>query len=431
MQTGKISLSVNRIAQLEVAPGRSQTIYWDARTPNLGLRVTRTGNKSFIFEASLNDSTVRMTIGSVSSWSIPQAQAEARRLKVLTDQGIDPREQREELKAKSMANQLKAVPAIDIWHEYTSAKKPTWGERHYQDHLEMVRQGGDLIARGRKTGDSNVKQPGILRPILTMPLSKITRDEVHAWLRLESAKRPARTRIALSALKAFLTWTGDQTKYKLLADTSACDRLARELPAKKAKNDCLQVEQLPLWFGAVKKMNNPVLSAYLQILLLTGARRNELAALKWDDVDLQWKMATLKDKIEGQRQIPITPYVSSLLNQLPRVNAYVFSSVSAKSGRIVEPRKAHNGALERAGLPPLSIHGLRRSFGTLAEWVECPAGISAQIMGHKPTAIAERHYRRRPIDLLRMWHTKIELFILEQAGILQPVDSDQKLRLVA
>jgi hypothetical protein len=52
-------------------------------------------------------------------------------------------------------------------------------------------------------------------------------------------------------------------------------------------------------------------------------------------------------------------------------------------------------------------------------------------MGHKPTAIAERHYRRRPIDLLRMWHTKIEFFILEQAGIMQPVDSDQKLRLVA
>jgi integrase len=295
----------------------------------------------------------------------------------------------------------------------------------------MIRQGGDLITRGRKIGDSNVKQPGILRPILTMPLARITRDEVHAWLRLESAKRPARARIALSALKAFLTWAGDQTKYKALADTSACDRLARELPAKKAKNDCLQVEQLPLWFGAVKRMNNPVLSAYLQILLLTGARRNELAALKWDDVDLQWKMATLKDKIEGQRQIPITPYVASLLHQLPRVNAYVFSSVSAKSGRIVEPRKAHNSALERAGLPPLSIHGLRRSFGTLAEWVECPAGISAQIMGHKPTAIAERHYRRRPIDLLRVWHTKIEAFILEQAEVLTPVAIDMKLKLVA
>jgi len=35
--------------------------------------------------------------------------------------------------------------------------------------------------------------------------------------------------------------------------------------------------------------------------------------------------------------------------------------------------------------------------------------------GHKPSAIAEKHYRRRPIGLLRLWHEKIEVWILEQA----------------
>ena len=79
--------------------------------------------------------------------------------------------------------------------------------------------------------------------------------------------------------------------------------------------------------------------------------------------------------------------------------------------------RASSTALTTAGLPALSIHGLRRSFGTLAEWVECPAGVSAQIMGHKPSATAEKHYRVRPLDLLRMWHTKIEDWILEQAGV--------------
>lgn len=72
----------------------------------------------------------------------------------------------------------------------------------------------------------------------------------------------------------------------------------------------------------------------------------------------------------------------------------------------------HVKALAAAGLPALALYGLRRSFGTLAEWVECPAGVSAQIMGHKPSAIAEKHYRRRPLDRLRMWHTKIEDWIL-------------------
>lgn len=58
----------------------------------------------------------------------------------------------------------------------------------------------------------------------------------------------------------------------------------------------------------------------------------------------------------------------------------------------------------------------------MAEWVECPAGVSAQIMGHKPSATAEKHYRVRPIDLLRMWHAKIEAWILNEAGIEQPAE---------
>ncbi|KFB70797.1 MAG: hypothetical protein AW09_004095 [Candidatus Accumulibacter phosphatis] len=92
----------------------------------------------------------------------------------------------------------------------------------------------------------------------------------------------------------------------------------------------------------------------------------------------------------------------------------------------------HNKALTAAGLPGLSIHGLRRSFGTLAEWVECPAGVSAQIMGHKPSATAEKHYRVRPLDLLRQWHTKIEGWILDQAGIEQPAeDRGHGLRVVS
>jgi integrase len=236
--------------------------------------------------------------------------------------------------------------------------------------------------------------------------------------------------LALSALKAFLTWAADQSDYSALVDKSACDRLTKELPAKQAKGDCLQREQLKIWFDSVQRIGNPVIASYLQILLLTGARRNELASMEWADVDTQWHTALIKDKVEGSRNIPLTPYVELLINNLPRKNKYVFASPTAKSGRLTEPRKAHQYAIEGAGIPNLSIHGLRRSFGTLAEWVECPTGISAQIMGHKPSALAEKHYRRRPIDLLRMWHTKIEKFILDEAGIPQPDSDECRLRII-
>lgn len=49
---------------------------------------------------------------------------------------------------------------------------------------------------------------------------------------------------------------------------------------------------------------------------------------------------------------------------------------------------------------------LRRSFGTLVEWEETPTAIVVQLMRHKPGATAEKSYRERPLDLLRMWHSR-------------------------
>jgi integrase len=191
-------------------------------------------------------------------------------------------------------------------------------------------------------------------------------------------------------------------------------------------------------FEAVLRIKNPVISAYLQTLLLTGARREELASLTWAGLDFQWKSMTIHDKVDGERTIPVTPYVASLLAPLPRRKdkkgkplPWVFSSPTAADGKLAEPRIQHVKALQAAGLPHVSLHGLRRSFGSLSEWVECPVGIVAQIMGHKPSALAEKHYRERPLDLLRMWHTKIEAWMLEQAGIEQPTDTETGLRLVA
>lgn len=92
---------------------------------------------------------------------------------------------------------------------------------------------------------------------------------------------------------------------------------------------------------------------------------------------------------------------------------------------------AHDKACTVAGIEGLTLHGLRRSFGTLTEWLETPAGIVAQIQGHKPSATAEKHYRVRPLDLLRLHHERIEAWILEQAGVQFDAETAHtKLRLV-
>ncbi len=135
--------------------------------------------------------------------------------------------------------------------------------------------------------------------------------------------------------------------------------------------------------------------------------------------------------MEGERTVPLPPYLARLLANLPRRNEWVFSSPTAAEGRLADAGHRHSRALQDASLPHVTLHGLRRSFGTLSEWVECPVGVVAQIQGHKPSALAEKHYRRRPLDLLRLWHTRIEAWILEQARLEPPAEEAQQgLRLI-
>jgi integrase len=281
-------------------------------------------------------------------------------------------------------------------------------------------------------------------------LSQIDASRTKEWLGSESARRPARAKLAFSLLRAFINWCETIDEYKGIVEPDAVDnRIAKDiLPKKGVKTDCLQREQLKVWFGAVRAVSSPTISVYLQVLLLTGARRDSLAAIKWDDVDFRWNALTIRDKeeskggIEGTRDIPLTPYVATLLRELKvrnetpppkyrilhgkkiendldnwKPSTWVFSSKTSASGRLQDPTQQHYKACANAAIDGLTLHGLRRSFATLSEWIECPTGVVAQIMGHKPSATAERHYKRRPIDLLRMWHTKIEAWILAQAEI--------------
>jgi integrase len=455
------NLTVGAIDRLVCPPGKPQAFLRDAEGNGLRVRVTANGAKAFVFEQSLKNTTIRRTIGSVTGWTIEEARAEAKRLSVMLDSGTDPRElEREQAaaklaKAQSKATQEAAATAArasaaltvaQAWARYTAERRPHWRDRTHADHVRMAQAGGQ--PRTRMPGV--LTKPGPLAPFMPMRLVDLDGPAVEAWAKREAPSRPARVRLALRLLKAFLRWAAAEPDLKGRADpTAASAKKAREAAGRpKVRNDYLQREQLAAWFTHVRAIPNPVISAYLQCLLLTGARREELAELRWDDVNLQWRGLDLKDKVEERRAVPLTPYVAHLLAGLPRRNAWVFSSAQAlagdiknatrraryhakqgseapagdvafasASGRLVEPSIAHRRACTAAGLQGLTLHGLRRSFASLCEWLDIPGGISAQIQGHAPQGVREQNYIRRPLDLLRLHHEKIEAWMLEQAGV--------------
>ena len=417
----KQNFTVERVAGFKCMPGKQQSIYRDGKSPGLGLRVTASGTKSYIFETALNGKTIRLTIGDPRTWKIGDAQAEATRLKTITDQGGDPRqikaEQAVERETKSTALKLKeareSVTFGDSWDKYIKERKPYWGERHYSDHERMVHTGGEERKRSTK-----LTEPGALASMTNVRLVDITPELVSEWAKLEGAKRGGQARLAHRHLKAFLTWcTVDPVLKAIVTSNPAENKSTRESLGKpKLKSDALQREQLHAWFTAMRRISNPVISAYLQALLLTGARPGELIDIKWSDVNFQWKKLSIGDKVEGIRTIPLTPYIARLLAALPRRNVFVFSSPSSATGHLEDPHDSYTKACAEAGIE-MELYGLRRSFASLSEWIEMPAGIGAQIQGHKPSGVREKHYIRRPLDLLRLWHVKIENWILEQAGI--------------
>jgi len=424
----RIKLTAGRVREFKCIEGAAQSFLWDSEVPGLAVRATANGAKAYIFQGRLAGKSIRVTIGDVRHWDIEGqhgAREESRRLQILIDQGIDPRHDKREriaaTTAKNEASRRQSVSVEDAWDSYVNVRRHKWSARHLQDHSKLAHKGG----AEKKTGNG-VTREGPLAALMPLKLVDLTPEQVEAWLKKETAHRPTRAALAYRLLRAFIRWCASQAEYKAVANVEAVgSRMSRDhVPRSKAKEaDCLQREQLAAWFGAVRKLRNPIRAAYLQGLLLTGARREELAWLKWSDVDFKWNSLTLRDKVEGERIIPLTPYLAQILAALPRRSEWVFSSRISKSGRLQEPRIAHMSALNMANLPHMTVHGLRRSFGTLAEWVEAPTGVIAQIQGHKPSAIAEKHYRRRPIDLLRMWHTRIEAWMLEQAGIEQPTSS--------
>lgn len=414
----RLNLTAGAIERLTCPTGKQQAFMRDSEAPGLRVRVTAAGAKSFVYEAKLNRQTIRRTIGDVKLWTIEQARTEARRLAVVLDSGQDPRElERQQQAAKDAekaAATLEAVTVGEAWLRYLEARRPFWGERNYRDHVKMMQTGGEQ--RKRLPGAKTI--PGPLAEFLPLRLADLTAPVIEAWAAKEAKTRPARVRLALRLLKAFLRWAALEPDLKGKADpTAASAKKTREVAGKaKPKNDYLQREQLPAWFSHVRQLQNPVISAYLQCLLLTGARREELAELRWEDVNFQWRGMELRDKIEGRRPVPLTPYVAHLLAALPRRNEWVFSSVGSASGRLTEPSIAHRQACAAAGLE-LTLHGLRRSFASLCEWLDIPGGISAQIQGHAPQGVREQNYIRRPLDLLRVHHERIEAWILEQAGV--------------
>ena len=416
----KIAFTAGRVSGFKCPPDKKQAFMWDATAPGLGLRATPAGKPAYVFQGVYQGKDLRTTIGSPAAWSIPDAQAKARELQRLIDEGKDPRDlKRDALAAhaeKQAAATAKVLTVGEVWPLYLENGRPkrrdAWKPRYRADLEAMAAPGGEPKKRGQ-----GVKRPGPLYPLMALPLAGVNEDTLKDWYDREALTGKHQAARALMMFRGFLRWCATRTEYRNLADRDAgkAAAIVESLPSSTRRTDALEAAQVPGCWDGVEKISNRTASAYLRALLLIGVCCEELAALTWANVDFQWRKLTIADKVDSTRTIPLSPYMAQMLASLPRMGPYVFAS-TGKAGRITDARASHAQALKHASIEHLTFHGLRRSFSLLGEAAGAPAGAIAQVMGHKPSATAEG-YRPRTTDALRPFLEQIETHILNLARV--------------
>jgi integrase len=415
----KIVFTAGRVAGFKCPADKAQAFLWDATAKGLGLRATPAGKSAYVFQGLFQGKDIRITIGQPGAWSIPQAQEKARAMQRTIDEGRDPREVKAEKIAIDVAKREAAVAQSltvgDIWPRYLEEGKPKRKDAfkpRYKADLEAASSPGGV----KKKRGKGLTRPGPIYPLLALPLSKVTEDSLQIWFENEALSGKHQAARALMMFRGFLRWCSARPEYRKLIDRDAgkAPAILENLPPNTRRTDVLGVAQLPAWWQGVEQLTNRTASAYLKALVMTGARKEEMAALTWANVDFRWRKLTLADKVERTRTIPLTPYLAQLLAALPRVNAFVFASTS-KAGRIVDARSSMERVLKSAGIGHLTFHGLRRTF-TQRGRSAVPAGAVAQIEGHAPSATAEG-YAILPLDDLRPYAELIEAKFLELAGV--------------
>lgn len=375
-------------------PEAGQRIIWDDEQGGLGIRVTK-GSKSFVFQARQRGQSIRMTLGGWPDWSVDMARERARELAVKIDKGIDPREEGRKQEAEGVTLETIFTKFMD---ERELKDRTRYDYQRYLDkHLadwkaKPVKSiGADMVMKRYK--DIAASKSGAAQASSVMRMMRSVLNYAKAEMGADVL-----TNNPVATLTAKKAWLRDN-----------------------ARTDHLRNHEIKPFIEAVRGLDNPVMAAYIEFILLTGARRGEAATLRWRDVDVKARTVTFKDtKNHDDRVLPITPRVAELLEQMRaiRMGEYVFATMGkdGKPTHITEPRKAMMSANKQAG-SAVTVHGLRRTYATVLEGLDCPMYPLKTLLGHSTKGdVTTAHYTQITVERLRPWAEKYEAYMLALIG---------------
>ncbi len=359
-------------------PERGQKTYTDDVVPGFGVRVSQGGTRTFVLMHGQHRQLT--TIGRVGIISLADARGTAK--KILAEKTL----------GKHHLPTIGYSTAVQTFLTHCRSKNKPRTVKDYERLLGRFKFG--------KLGD-------ITRATVSERLDRF-------------AEAPSEQKHALVALKVFFSWCVRQG----YLEHSPCEALRsprtsasreRTLTTQEAVSVLCRSREAAFPYGTITAL-----------ALLTGQRRGEIAALRWDWIDQQHQTITLPASITKNRREHTFPYgnlTRDILNALPRLGPYLFPAsrthVRNKPTTVFnawgKSKQAFDAGLKNVG--PYQFHDLRRTTATIhsSPQVGTLPHITERILNHVSTGqvsgVAAIYNRHRYIEEMRQAVDAYETFL--------------------
>ncbi|WP_372716705.1 tyrosine-type recombinase/integrase [Immundisolibacter sp.] len=388
-------LTPERIRRFTCPPDKQQAFLFDTEAPRLAVRVTVNGAKSFVFEGKLKRQTIRRTIGDCSAWTLEDARAKANALKVMLDQGTDPRQ----------LDRERAAQRADKEREMQERKHFTLRALCEAYVRRLASQGKTKSAAAVASAFRCHVYPH--RNLADLPAREVTPQQAAQLVR--TVAETGKSRMA-GILRSYLSTAFNDAKRAPLSAELPADLIPFGISANPVEsvpaiavnkgNRTLSGEELRAYLA---QLGDSLPDQALRLALLAGGQRMaQLLRARvtdyWDDGILRLFDGKGKRRTPREHLLPLGPMAAALADSLAerarlRGTAELFCigstpmDTATPGGRVAEISAAMGGE-------PFDLRDIRRTCETLLNAVGVSKDIRAQLLSHGLGGIQATHYDR-------------------------------------
>ena len=374
-----------------VAEGEARVEVWDAKIPGFGVRASGRGTKSFILVYRFRSKPRRLTLGRYPTLSLSDARQRASEVLRSVQLGIDPEQTQV---APPSAHEFSKVVGAFVMQHCRRHNRPRTA--HETERILRTCFVSAWVGRDAR---------------------EIAKSDVLVVLdKMVARGTPSAANHALSAIRKLFGWAIERD----LVESNPCADISKPATVR-SREHVLEPSELTKVYAAASEMSYPF-GPMVQLLVLTAQRRNEVASMKWDQIDFAsatWTIPAQLTKSNRTHCLPLSQPALAILRALPRIHDDLVFTSAGQDGRVFSGfSKAKRRLDEKSQVSGWTLHDLRRTtatelarLGTEPHIVERILNHTTGILGGVAGIYNRFSYLPEMREALELWGRRVKLVV--------------------